>query len=92
MQLLHRLIPQHIPNWRPAPLPLQDRHVRLGAAVWLPLCRRWALRKDDMRVLSLTCTGDILTHSNWKSTGASNEINVFEMHEAMQLDRLTGTA
>lgn len=42
VQLLHRLLPQHVPDRRPAPLTLQDGHVHLGAAVRLPLCGRCA--------------------------------------------------
>lgn len=41
-QLLHCLLSQHVPDRRPTPVPLQDRHVRLGAAVRLPLRGGWA--------------------------------------------------
>lgn len=42
MQLFHRLITQHLPDGRPADVPVQSGHVRLGAAGRLPLCGRSA--------------------------------------------------
>lgn len=69
VQLLHRLVSQHVPDRRPAPLPLQDRHVRLGAAVRLPLCRRsanaWIKIKNDVPIW-------LAISQQRKSTGVDN--------------------